>query len=121
MRNYLNKDCQVFLDRAFEHYQLCLEFFVLLEDHFISYGMLTYEKNIQMTLVHTKFVHAISDKLGQLVLLEQQMVEKINQEREAIMRGMEEMADKIEIIKSYSSLEGLNESYVFTNRSYLTV
>lgn len=41
-----------------------------------------------MSLVHSKFIESINSKLTQLLEIEQTMIEKINEEREAIIKGM---------------------------------
>ena len=60
-----------FIDYAYRHYELCLEYFELLEHNYIPYSMLTFEKNIQMNMVHTNFLNAIGVKLTELNKLEQ--------------------------------------------------
>lgn len=49
------------------------------------------------------------------------MIEEINQERDAILKGLEEMHAKIDIIKAYTLESSLSESYIFTNRQYLVL
>ena len=48
-----------------------------------------------MTMIHSKFLVAIANKLNELIGLEHEMVEKINAERDAIEKGIEEMSEKI--------------------------
>jgi uncharacterized protein (UPF0335 family) len=92
---------------------------VLLEDNFINYSLASFEKNISMALVHSNFTTAIFNKLRELGELEQQMIDRINEEREAIMKGMEDMVDIIVTIKGFGSMTHYSENYIFTNRNYL--
>lgn len=55
----------------------------------IGYKAAIFEKNMQMVIIQLNLVKAINAKLSQLNELEQMMLDKINEEREAILRGME--------------------------------
>ena len=119
MREWLNGACQQFLDYAINHYQLCNQYFSLLEQFYITYKPNIFDKNMQMVIVQLKLVQAINAKLSQLNQLEQSMIEKINDQRQAILRGVEEVGDKIEAIKGFSSWKKYSEHYVYVNRNYM--
>ncbi len=119
MREWLNGACQQFLDYAINHYQLCNQYFSLLQQFYINYKTSLFDKNMQMVIVQLKLVQAINTKLSQLNELEQSMIEKINEERQAILRGVEQIGDKIETIKGFSSWKNYSDHYKFVNRNYL--
>jgi Lhr-like helicase len=118
MRFYLNNDCQDFLGEANLHYELCQDFYQLFEDYCIELNFAQYEKATEAIIQQYKFLGVINAKLTQLASLEQQMIEAINNERDAILKGLEDMAPQIGLISNYSSLAQISECYVSTSRTY---
>lgn len=69
MRDFLNKDCQIFLEKAYLHYDLCQQYYVLLEDFCFRYIYAWYEKGLSLTKKQFDFMEAINKKLSELRLL----------------------------------------------------
>jgi hypothetical protein len=46
------------------------------------------------------------------------MIEAINNERDFLLRGLEDMAPQIQLISSYSTLTAISDCYVSTSRTY---
>jgi hypothetical protein len=50
----------------------------------------------------------INSKLGQLNQIEQEMLDAINNERDIILKGLEDMGPQIAVISNYSSVAQLS-------------
>ena len=121
MREYINGECQVFLEEAGRKWDLVQEFYQLLEENYHPFSQTQYHSNIESMLLQTQLIEAMRESLTQLTYLEQRMIDTINQEREGILRELEDITDKIDTIEHYASLTPLHERYVFTNRHHFSL